>query len=76
MCWAAVALNIIGWVFLTVSHLGFQMLPIKFAGQVTGGLVRTGIYTAYMVLSKRAKATFVTRLRSGGRRLGVAAGTT
>jgi hypothetical protein len=76
MCWAAVALNAIGSVFLMVSHLGFEMPPIKLAGQVTGGLVRAGIYTGYMVLSKRVKATFVMRLRTGGRKLDAAASTT
>jgi transglutaminase-like putative cysteine protease len=76
MCWAAAALNIVVSAFLTASHLGFQMPPIRSAGQVIGGLVRAGIYTAYMVLSKRAKATFVMRLRNGGRKLDVAASTT
>jgi transglutaminase-like putative cysteine protease len=75
VCWAAVALNLIATVFFDVSHLRNHIFATTLLGQVAGMSVRTGAYTAYMLLSKRVKATFVQRLRSGNGELGVAAGT-
>jgi hypothetical protein len=46
-------LSWIAWLY-TQSHVLRQ--------QALGALLRPGIYTAYMLLSKRVKATFVVRL--------------
>ena len=54
MCWIAVALNII----MSIYPAG----AVGVAGHAARYAVRAGIYTAYMVLSKRVKATFVARL--------------
>jgi transglutaminase-like putative cysteine protease len=75
MFWAAVALNLIATIFFDVSHLGSHITVYRLLGQFTANSLDVGAYTAYMLLSKRVKATFVQRLRSGNGELGVAAGT-
>jgi transglutaminase-like putative cysteine protease len=62
------------YVFIMIQWAGFLYsavlvffpvetpLDVRLSGQLIGGVLRAGIYTAYMLLSKRVKATFVTRL--------------
>jgi hypothetical protein len=52
------------------THLGAKVNPARLLGELIGGVVRAGIYTAYMLLSKRVAATFVVRYVDRSRRVG------
>ncbi len=66
VCWAAVAMNAAVPLFLMAAQLGAKVNPATLVGGVVGGVVRGGIYTAYILLSKRVEATFVVRYRKIG----------
>jgi hypothetical protein len=53
------------------AHLSAPLDNARLATELTGGVIITGGYTAYLLLSRRVKATFVVRL--GRRQSGLAA---
>lgn len=71
MCWATLVLTTGVSLFMMGAHLGGKMNPAMLGGELVGGVVRVGIYTAYILLSERVKATFVVRYVGRGRRVGV-----
>jgi hypothetical protein len=60
--------------FLGAAHLTAGLDDARLATALLGGMVRAGIYTAYMLLSKRFKATFVVRLTESAPELSAPAG--
>jgi hypothetical protein len=60
--------------FLGAAHLTAGLDDARLATALLGGMVRAGIYTAYMLLSKRVKATFVVRLTESAPELSAPAG--
>jgi hypothetical protein len=74
VCWAGVVVTTGVSFFLMAAHLGGKVNSARLVGELVGGGVRAGIYTAYMVLSKRVRGTFVVRYVGRGGRVGVAAG--
>jgi len=72
--WAVVAYGMAFVLFLKLSHFGSPALIKRLAMLEGGGAVRAGIYTAYMLLSKRVKATFVVRMKSSAPKMPIEAG--
>ena len=60
--WAAVLYFAAARLFSSAAHLNVILDDAKLTSELMGGVVRSGIYTAYVLLSKRVKATFVVRL--------------
>jgi hypothetical protein len=48
--------------FPIAAHLSAPVDSARLASELTAGVIRAGIYTAYLLSSKRVKATFVVRL--------------
>jgi hypothetical protein len=71
--WLTLILDLGVSMFLMTSHLAVQVGAARFAGQALRSVLEMTIYTAYMLQSKRVKATFVARLRSRGAKFDVAA---
>jgi transglutaminase-like putative cysteine protease len=59
MQWTSALVYVATLLFLISAHLNNVRLDVT---GLLGALLRPGIYTAYMLLSKRVKATFVVRL--------------
>jgi Protein of unknown function (DUF2569) len=74
VCWATVVLTTGVSVFMMGAHIGGKVSPAMVVGELVGGVVRVGGYTAYMLLSKRVRATFVVRYVGRGRRVAVPVG--
>jgi transglutaminase-like putative cysteine protease len=72
--WAAALYFAAAHLFSSAAHLSVGPDDARLTSELTGGVVRSGIYTAYVLLSKRVKATFVVRLTQRRTQLGVAAG--
>ena len=43
------------------AHLRGPMSNLRLAFELSDGVIEVGLYTAYLLLSKRVKATFVVR---------------
>jgi transglutaminase-like putative cysteine protease len=59
--WASVVYAMVLSAFLVAAHLSVNVDSSKLAGELLGGVVRVGIYTAYLLQSRRVKATYVVR---------------
>jgi transglutaminase-like putative cysteine protease len=71
--WAVAVYLAVILVFPIAVHLSAPLDNARLATELIGGVVRAGAYTAYLLLSKRVKATFVVRLAQSRAGLRVAA---